>query len=427
MKQYILLIAGIFVLTSATMRAETQITSLKITGMGSSYYEAIQNGLIESLKQAEGVSIRSRREFAKSIKEKSFSSPEQGATHEVTIDKQMGQSIREATQGLIHQYRVLNAEQDEQAGQWVVQLEIQLKKYKTPGISPHRLRKFAVIPFRVKSTDFQVLDKNVSATDISSQFNQKLVTELTQSRRFTVLDREYMQEFLHERNLLLSADAAPDEQMKVGQALGVDYMLLGTITQFRAVLSQHYIKALDETITGVKADFIVDFRIMVMATRQIKWSDTVKIHAGVKELKSAYKTGGQQGVIDYLLERAARKIVHTSLDNIYPIKILKVAGKNRIYLNQGGKMTRVGDYYDIYTKGENLVDPDTGLKIKIDGEQVARLKITRVMPKYALAQFVSGDFKRIQAGAILRKSSATAHGAQQQSRRRQPRVMQPNW
>lgn len=358
----------IFVVFSGNIRAEVEVTTLVVDGIGNSYYGAIQNGLIESLKQAKGVSIKSQKSYVKSIREEAISKTDEGSTHDVAINEQMTQKIKEVTQGVINNYSILNSQNDG-AGEWTVQLEIKLKKYKTPGISPHSLRKIAVIPFRSKSATHTIIKKRIPAKEISRELNQKIVTELTQSRRFSVIDREYMKEFLKERNLVLSADSPLDEKMKVGEALGVDYLLLGTVTKLKAELTETYIKTLDETTYGSFAHFNVDFRIMVMATRQIKWSDTIKINAGSKQLNEAYNNGGDQGIIDYMLEQAAKKIVHSSLDNIYPIKILKVVSQNSIYLNQGGKMTSVGEVFEVYTKGENIVDPDTGLNIKIDGEK----------------------------------------------------------
>jgi hypothetical protein len=256
----------------------------------------------------------------------------------------------------------------------------------------------------------KTINTHLDVKEVIRQFNQNLVTELTQSRRFTVLDREYTEAFINERNLVLSADAPLSEQMKVGEALGVDYLLLGTISELNSKTSSHYIKALDETTYSSSTYFKADFRIMVMATRQIKWSDTVKITT-------------HQIDVDAILEQAAKKIIHSSLDNIYPIKILKVAGKKSIYLNQGGKMTALGDQFEVYTRGEAITDPDTGLKIKIDGERVATVEITKVQAKYSLAKLLSGKLNHIQSGAILRKVTTTHRNKKPP----QQRVMQPTW
>ena len=422
MNRFALVSLCLFIVTSSAVFAETFIETIVVDGYGTSRNSAVQSALIEALKQSEGVSIDSQRSYAKSIEEDAVSSADGEASYDVVIADRMQQKIKEATSGVIDHYRIVDSRKDGD-GQWIVQVEVSLSKYKTPGISPNSLRKIAVIPFRTKKLSIAVLDEDFNMAEISRQLSQRIVTELTQSRRFTVLDRDYMTELLKERNLIISADATTAEQMKLGETLGVDYLVIGTITEFEATQTSNYIKILDETVYGEKAHINIDFRIMVMATGQIKWSDTVKVIADNKQLEKPLKERGEQGVVDFMVENAARKIVHSSLDNIYPIKILKVAGEKSIYLNQGGKMASVGDVFEVYTPGESIVDPDTGLGIKIDGEKVAMVEITKVQAKYSLAKLLSGRINEIEAGAILRKSSISPSQPDPNTRR----VMQPAW
>jgi len=409
----------LFLLLSSPLSAAVLTTTITVNGYGSSYSEAIQNALIEGLKQTKGVSIESQKVFAKSIKEQAIVSSDGNASHKVAIEKGSQYAVREATKGIIHNYQILNSDREDDE-QWNVQVEIQMQQYQTPGISPHRLRKIAVIPFRANSENMDVFGNKISGEALTRKLSQQLVNELTQSRRFTVLDREYMYEYLKERNLDLSANAALSEQVKVGEALGVDYLLIGTVSEFRASMLEKHVKALDEKIVEISSYINVDFRIMVMATRQIKWADTVKIKA-TKQLRKVWNNKGAQGVVDYMLEEASKKIIHSSLDNIYPVKILKVGGKQSIYLNQGGKITHRGEVYEVYTPGEYVTDPDSGLKIKIDGEKVATIEVVKVQAKYTLAKIISGKLEHILPGAIVRKKTVQHMGVKQR------KVRQPSW
>jgi curli biogenesis system outer membrane secretion channel CsgG len=420
----LLLLLGALVISGFVSPSFAEDQTREVVANGATKKEAIANALLEAVQQVKGTELKGSEILRSKLMESS--SQINGKTDDTQVMDSSQQSyISKTTEGIIKSYSVLNVDKNSEGLGWQATLEVVIPIYKTPGISPHSLRKIAIIPFRSKSATHSIINKKIPAKEISRELNQKLVTELTQSRRFTVIDREYMTEFLKERNLVLSADSPLDEKMKVGEALGVDYLLLGTITKLKAQLTETYIKVLDETTYGSFAHFNVDFRIMVMATRQIKWSDTIKINAGSKQLNRAYSNGGDQGIIDYMLEQAAKKIVHSSLNNIYPIKILKVAGQDSIYLNQGGKMTSVGDVFEVYTQGENIVDPETGLNIKIDGEKLATIQVTKVQAKYSLAQIMDGDLNKIVAGAILRKPSNTGNNY----KRRAPvqKVMQPNW
>ncbi len=415
-----LLIIIILLLSFFQVSVAKDITR-EIKAIGASQKEAIANALLEAVQQVKGVKISGTEDLHSQLKEVSNTlNGESTDTQNISTSQQ--HSVSKVTEGLIKSYSILSVEKNTNGLGWEAIINVVIPVYKTPGISPHRLRKIAVIPFRVRSISMDALNKNLEAKEVVRQFNQKIVTQLTQSRRFSVLDREYTEAFINERNFILSTDSSIEEQMKIGEALGVDYLLLGTITEFKIEDTEHYIKTLDETRYAVKAYFKADFRIMVMATRQIKWSDSVKINASSKQLKNIFNKSGSQAVIDYILENAARKIIHSSLDNIYPIKVLKIVNKNTIYLNQGGKMTALGDELGVYSQGENIADPETGLMIKIDGEQVATVKITKVQAKYSLAKLIKGSIDDMVVGAILRKQLTPTP-----SKTKQQRVMQPKW
>ncbi|ARU59146.1 curli production assembly/transport outer membrane lipoprotein CsgG [Oleiphilus messinensis] len=381
--------------------AETIEREILVDGFGASFNVATQNALIESVKQANGVSIDSQKIYTKAIKEQSVVSADE-STHDVSINNDSLYNIKESTQGTINSYEIVQADNTE-VDQWHVQVKVVLVEYVTPGNSPHSLRKIAVLPVRTKFSEIRVVNKTFSNAEIVRQYNQKLVNELTQSRRFSVMDRDYMDEYIKERDLLLSPDSSQDEQMKIGEALGVDYLLIGTVTEFKAETQQKYSKTMGQTTNNSIMQFYADYRIMVMATRQVKWSDTVKVTLMQPEIEPYARSNDDQGLIDLILERAARKVVHSSLDNIYPLKVLKVAGESAIYLNQGGKMTSVGGHYEVFTPGDLITDPDTGLNIKIDGEKVAAIEVTKVQSKYSLAKLLSGSLASIEPGAIVRR------------------------
>lgn len=422
MKNFLSIICSLLLFSLvSTSFAEEQIR--EVTATGPTQKEAVANALLEAVQQVKGTKLKGSEELRSKLIE--ASSLVNGESNDVQAMNSSQQStISKSTEGIIKSYSILNVDKSTEGLGWEATLEVIIPVYKTPGISPHSLRKIAVIPFHSKLSSVKVFGKTIASKEISRQLNQKMVTELTQSRRFSVLDREYMGAFLQEKKLVLSKNSPLEEQAKVGEALGVDYLLLGTITDFSGKQTKTYIKALDETSYTSQAYLNIDFRIMVMATRQIKWSDTVKVKSNNQQLKSIYKEQGAQGVADYLLETAAQKIVHSSLNNIYPIKVLKAASKKAIYLNQGGKMTSLDQVYDVYTPGEKITDPDSGLNIKIDGEKVASIKITKVLAKYSLAKLVKGQLQNIQAGAIVRIAD---NETKKSRKKKQQRVMEPNW
>lgn len=401
MKKNLMIFLSVFLLPSLLFAGE-QTTVIEVEGFGMTHSEAIQNGLIEALKQTQGVTIDSQKVFAKKIRQKSVSEDGHNS-RQIEVSARNQTSVREATRGLIQEYRIMDSEKTGD-GDWEVKLAVKMLHYKTPGISPHSRRKIAVIPFRTTKSSYEFQGGQVPSPEISRQFTQKLVTEMTQTRRFTVLDREYMEAFLRERNLVLSCDAPVAEQIKIGEVLGVDYLLIGTISEASQKQTPYTIQVTGETGYNQSASFIADYRIVVMATRQIKWSDSIAISLeddGIKRMAPSLK--GEQ-IQQSLLGKAASRIVHNAMANIYPMRVVKVQPNGDVVLNQGGITVAEGDLLDVFVQGDKVFDPYTGESLGASESWTATIRITRVIPKMSYARVIKGDPFSVLNNSICRRA-----------------------
>ncbi|MCP4114686.1 MAG: hypothetical protein GY737_04650 [Desulfobacteraceae bacterium] len=387
-------------ITPGPLFADVKTEIIEVEGFGVQFCEAVQNGLIEALKQTKGVAIDSKRQFAKAIKEKAVSKDGQNS-HQVMINERMQSSVREVTQGIIHEYRIVDSYKDD--GQWGVKLEVKLMEYKTPGFSPHKRRKMAVIPFRTKQCSFNVCGKRIPAAEIAGLFTQKLVTEFTQTRKFTVLDRDYYEEFLRERDLILSPDTPVAEQMKIGEVLGVDYLVVGTISDVSSSINQYKKQLTGETGWERSGLFIVDYRIIVMATRQIKWSDSVKV---ILENDDYQRLGADRPELmdQAILKQAAGDLVSRAMDNIYPLRVAEVQPHGQLILNQGGTGLQEGLLVDVFRKGKKLRDPYTGEFLGFAETLVGTAEIVRVTAKISYARIIDAPPGAIFKGDICRRT-----------------------
>lgn len=414
----LILVGGI----SSSLHAEVNTKIISVKGHGTSYSEAVQNSLIEALKQIEGVSINSHQEYSKLIQEHAFSKNEQSSSHEIEVNKNVQGVVSEATQGLISGYSVIDSK-DNGDGEWLVEVEVHVSEYETPGISPNSRRRLAVIPFRTTCDSYTFIESKVPSTEASRQFSQKLVNELTQSRRFVVLDREYMDEFLKEKGLVLSGDTSLEEQMKIGEVLGVDYLLVGTITDTNTKRKFSTVKALGETVSQDSASFIGDYRIIVMATRQVKWADSVNLFLSNKDLKKLVPSMETEEIKQAVFSEAAINIVHRALENIYPIKVAQLLANGELILNQGGTTLTDGQLLDVYVSGEKIIDPYTGESLGFSETWTAKIKVIRVIAKMSYAQVVQGELNNIQIGSICRRVVAESPKKRQKDTQR----TKPKW
>ena len=230
-----------------------------------------------------------------------------------------------------------------------------------------------------------------TVSDVSRQLNQKLISELTQARKFRVLDREYMSEFLGEQELLRSGGVPMEESLRLGQRLGADFLVVGTISQFRINEKEVEVLGINKTLREATINF--DFRVIELATEEVRWSNTFNKRLDHRLLGALMPQGVTEDVFqirEAVLTHAGHATATELLDVIFPIKVVSVEA-GEIYLNQGGIRVKQGEVFDVFTAGRNVIDPDTGLKIRLDGPHIATIKITKVMPKFSLAELVAGE------------------------------------
>lgn len=388
-------------LFSGFLFAEIETEKVRALGYGVSANTAIQNALIESLKQRKGVSIDSARTFKNDISEYAESINGE-STNKVEIEKLMLSKVTEITSGIVHRYSIIENRKIAD-NEWRAELEIVFKKYKTPGISPHSRRKIAVMPFRTLKNHYKINDKVYSATETSRQFAQHLTNHITHSRRFSVLDREYMDEYLKEKKLVLSTSSL-DEQMKLGEVLGVDYMIVGKIGQASIDKNREHLDLIGETLITRGAEFNVDYRIIVMPTRQIKWSDTVSMSIDRKTMENLTKGATDNIIHQRVMDYFAQIISGQLLANIFPLKVVGTSKRLKtITLNQGGKSLKVGDIFEVMALGEEMFDPYTKESLGQDEEKIATVRISKVLPKFSKAKIIKGDIDDIQKDDIVRR------------------------
>lgn len=397
----VILIVTIF-LNVAVSTFAVDITEVEVIGTGFTKQEAIYAGLIEAVRQVNGVKIASQTQTNFSYKE--FSASQGAKQEEGTIAKNsINKDISSNSKGFVDKYDILDTRKEQ--NEWSITLLVSIPKYKTPGISPHSRRKIAIIPFRTTKSSYNFQGQQIPSSEISRQFTQKLVTEITQTRKFTVLDREYMEEFLQEKNLVLSADAPTSEQMKIGEVLGVDYLIIGTVTDASLLRTAHKIEMLNETTYKDQATFIADYRIMVMATRQIKWSDSIALTLPSKELKKLVPSKSSELIQQAMLDKAAEMIAQRAMENIYPIRISQLQVNGQFILNQGGTTVNSGDLLDVFRPGKKVIDQYTGESLGAAETWVATLQVVRVIPKMSYAKVTKGTMESIQEGYICRRTA----------------------
>ena len=332
--------------------------SVQATGSGLTKEVAIEAALTQAIRQVKGVDIDSQ-------------SVRQSSQVKVNGEKVSGVAIDSITamqtSGQVKSYQILEEHCDAECQ---VTLKVVIPVYSSPGLSVDKRRKLAVAPFH---------------GEYGWEFSQNLQAALVQSRRFAVLDRQHSEEYEREKALLLSGDTALGEKMRLGQVLGLDYLIVGEVTHFdHSREEQVSLTGETEFIEDMGTD--VSYKIINLATRQVKWQDT-----------------SHTDNMPYA-DESARKVAIEITSAIYPLKIVS-NNASSIVLNQGGKNIERGALYDVFKLGKKLVDPYSHESLGREEIYVGQIEIVKVTTKTSYAHVVNGDHNMMKVGSIARPSA----------------------
>jgi curli biogenesis system outer membrane secretion channel CsgG len=381
----------------------------EVTGYGPNRSESLTNALHEATRQLFGVAIAAE-ELRRSTSEEQIGD----TTSSFSARDQMQRTIRlETPGGVIRSYRILSQERMAGENQFQTVVEVQALRYAsaTGGASADRV-KLAILPPRTMVNRYPLIGGTLDASEVARQWNQALISEFAQSRKFAVLDREFVAEAMRELNLIASDQVPLSEQVRLGQQLGADFLLVGVLTDFGGSETP-FSNALTGQ-SGVRRELRINFeyRVIDVATREIRTASSLQRawnDAAIRAMAGA--TGSSAFILSAALKEAAKVIADGILDLIYPLKVVRAATPTQITLNQGGIRVEVGERYEVFATGEVLIDPDTGESLGAEEIWCGLIEVTRVNPKTSTARLIDGDIAEMAAGAVCRRPQGAAAAA----------------
>ena len=226
MKKILAFLLFFVVSLSAEVVTKTTKQTADGTGSGSTREEAVNNAIIEALGKINGVKINSNKVFITNAVASSDGN---------FIKDTYSSDISRATNGKIDGFDVNSVREID--GRYEADVVIKKittsKKYKTPGLDPNNRRKIAVFPVFSSQVSYEFLDKFVNASNITNPLTQAIVSEITKTRKFTVLDRvNNSQIYAVEETIIRSKSAGKDEILKLGNVLGADYLYVVNLADF---------------------------------------------------------------------------------------------------------------------------------------------------------------------------------------------------
>ena len=234
-------------------------------------------------------------------------------------------------------------------------------------------------------------------------FVDMLTTAIAKTRKFDIVERDRMADIIKEQAIGESELIEQESAQKLGTLKGVDYLILGAITEYGMQSKGLGVRGLG--IASSKAVMAIDIRIIDAETGSIAIAETVneskKASGGIAV--QGFEAGEKnEKVLSDVMRECADSVANLVVSTIYPVKIVSVS--KTVMVNYGSGYLEKGDVLDVFSQGEKIIDPDTGEVLGSEEEKIGRIKITDVQAKFSKAAAVSGA-EKLAKGMICRKVS----------------------
>lgn len=380
----------------------------EVVGRGRNRDEAIKNALYRAVEQVRGVKVDSSNyEFG--FRSSGIGVGDNGpGRRRIEFDSvnlgTNGTVYTTEIGGLIRSYNVIDEKQID-PDNYEVTLQVSVYDYAARGRTGRV--KIALMPAKTQQNNYAFLNQTISGDTLSSLFSQRLVAGLTQTNKFAVLDRESIDDFVREKDMLFSFDAPLGEQAKLAETIGADYLLAGTITQAEIQRIDRYLKAANYTARKFKARFNFDYRLIDSATKLVVLATSAQKYLEDEQVR---KLADEQNPVEWdpaqvrdaFITLVANDVIAAIIDNVYPITVAAIQGDDQIILNQGGQRMKNGMLLDVFTMGKEIVDNDTGESLGRIESHVATIEVQNVTHTMSTAKVVAGDVSKVSVGLICR-------------------------
>ena len=379
--KYVVVALVVFYTTTSIAQISTEYVTVE--GSGTTQSKAIADALMEAIFRIYGVRVAADTQtsiFSARSNDTSILSAK--------IRRVMSRQSLPNKRNELLGYDVISSQRDAD-GLYSVTVQTKYSEYRVPGPNNKR-RSLAVLNFSITPGGYL----SEAGKGMPDSLSSRLEALLTQSRQFSVLDRARGDIYAMERQLLQSGDVSTAERSRLGKVVGADYIVYGKILPVSIEKIDKSIAISGEHKVHTVVTVPVEFRVIAVATRQIKWSSKVVA-------KHVIVSTRPNQAVDAALGEAAELIFKELTENIYPPKISKVLAANRFILNRGGVSVENGMQFEVFDLGENIVDPYTGESLGQVESFVGLANIVEIKPKYSVAKLEAGAF--IKEGMILRK------------------------
>lgn len=299
--------------------------------------------------------------------------------------------------------------------EWQVRIGADVATYREAASA--KLTRVVVAMPEVSRPAYHIGDNTVSSDAIASEIRSKVSEALTQTHRFTVLDRSSDAQITQEIGLIQSGNATVADTARLGEQLAADLIVIPTIDRFEYLRHERELRMADRSLVNYSGGGEVSFRVVNAATGQQVMSQSFKYaFPETAPTTLGVSVDGSKLASD-MMDAVDRNIVSAILQSTYPLSVLQLQGRN-VVINQGGEAVQQGATYQVVTLGKALIDPQSGQSLGPTETPCCSVTIDRVTPNLSYGHingdephlatpFVAGSLE-LRGQLVLAASSPTA-------------------
>ncbi|WXG52135.1 MAG: CsgG/HfaB family protein [Candidatus Sedimenticola sp. (ex Thyasira tokunagai)] len=242
------------------------------------------------------------------------------------------------------------------------------------------------------------------SNELGEGLSEMLSSELLRTNRFILIEREALGAILKEQELGQTGLMRRGSSPKTGGLAGAKLLIKGVVSEFQYKAGGKNMglafKGLDFGSKSSTAHVGIDIRVIDATSGQVIASERASAEAessgfnvGFSKAGAPWKINGgnfERTPLGVATRDAIRQAVHFIIEQSKGIEwtasVVKASGE-QVYINRGSTSNiRTGDRFVIYSKGESLIDPETGLNLGSDEEFSGSLIITVVKQKYSIGR-----------------------------------------
>ena len=399
----------LLVILSSNSLSEIIFKEVTVSGIGQSYEEALNNAFAEAISLVNGKNVQTKTiiqvmsggsvpeevakdeekggflvqllqdlnqqqetEETKLIKKKKDKKKDKKETDKVKYSQKYLKELIDETKGGIKSYKIINKEIN--ANGWhLIEVSAEVAFFNLPK-EAMRVR-MAAFPFRLYEIEgdyerFQrLLDQNIN-------------DYFVQTKKFTMLDRSFIEDVAKEQQIILDGKAPAIEMAKIGNEISADFILVGSVENFNINEKVTKILSSDQEIRRNEASIYMSYRLIDVATKQINYSNTIQYKIQLSQNSEKPDTE--------IISKISKILGEEILFSIYPVLVEKVVN-GEIYLGQGGSQFTKGEKYEIFQKGEKIIDSYTNEVIGNVETSIGLIEIVSVSSGYTKAKMFSEE------------------------------------